>query len=72
MPTSASLHAHRAAIARLTRESRSGGDPSRVRAARRDYAAAKLEAVITDTLRNYPPLTDSQREHLRSLLGGAA
>lgn len=49
------------------------GDPDAIAEARRDMATAQMEVAIRKAIASAPPLTDAQRDHLRSLLmsGGA-
>ena len=44
------------------------GDPTRVPAARRELAFAKLERHITEVLRDNAPLTSEERSRLVTLL----
>ncbi|UOW00829.1 hypothetical protein [Agrococcus sp. SCSIO52902] len=52
------------------------GDPDRIRTARRDHAAAKIEIAIERVLAEAPPLTPEQRARIAALLrpagGGSA
>ena len=63
----------RGRVASLSR-SRSATDPDLVNA-RRDLAAAKLDAYIQKVVAEAPPLTDEQRDRIAALLrpaGGGA
>lgn len=46
-------------------------DPAAERAARRDLAAAKLAAYVSETVAAAPPLTATQRARIVRLLHGA-
>ena len=48
------------------------GDPERLKNARRDLAAAKLEAFIDKTIADAPPLTVEQLNRVAVLLRPAA
>lgn len=52
-------------------ETRSG-DPERIRSARRDLAAAKLEQYIARVVASAPDLTVDQRARIASLLAPGA
>lgn len=70
----------RSARSRLARSAQSHGpDAAETTDARRDFAAARLDDYIRDTLAKAPPLSDEQRTRLAELLrpvrqptGGAA
>ncbi len=49
-----------------------GPDAPETATARRDLAAANIEAYINRVVAEAPPLTDEQRDHLRALLSPAA
>ena len=68
MPENHLLAQLRAGIARAERDSRRTGDPSQSVAARREYAAAKIEDYVRRTVDAAPPLTDEQRSRLATLL----
>jgi len=70
MPNSISLARLRVDIARAERFSRRDGDKTPVAIARREYAAAKLAAIIEATLAEAPPLTKEHRSRLTALLQG--
>lgn len=63
---------HRARLAQKTRKL--GPDSAETLDARRDYAAARLEDHVRQTVASAPPLTDEQRSRIAALLqvGGAA
>nr|WP_298984780.1 hypothetical protein [uncultured Micrococcus sp.] len=56
----------RGRVASLTR-SRPADDPQLIEA-RRDLAAAKLDAYVKRVLAEAPPLTDAQRDRIAALL----
>lgn len=59
----------RSARARLAKSAQANGPNSTVTAdARREFAAARLDDYIRDTLAKAPPLTDEQRSRLADLL----
>ncbi|WP_433586376.1 hypothetical protein [Microbacterium hydrocarbonoxydans] len=60
----------RGRVAALSR-SRSIDDPEFVDA-RRNLAAANIEAYITKVVATAPPLSEAQRDHLAGLLNGGA
>lgn len=70
----------RLARSRLAKSAQvNGPDSTETTDARRDFAAARLDDYIRDTLAKAPPLTDEQRTRLAELLrparqtaGGAA
>ncbi len=62
--------AHRATIARLTRLH--GPTDQRVLTARRDYAAAQIEAHVERCVAAAPPFTRDQIERIAAILDNAA
>lgn len=59
----------RSARARLAQSVQTNGpDAVETTNARRDFAAARLDDYIRDTLAKAPPLTNEQRARLRELL----
>lgn len=48
------------------------GDAAEEQAARQDYRVAKLDAHIREVVAAAPPLTDEQRDRLRTLLASDA
>ena len=48
------------------------GNPEEVRKARRNLAAANIEAYVARVVSEAPPLTDDQKHRIASLLGAAA
>lgn len=59
----------RSARARLAKSTQANGpDSVETTNARRDFAAARLDDYIRDTLAKAPPLTNEQRARLRELL----
>lgn len=70
MSVSTDIHArighHKGAVAGLSR-SRHPDDPDLIEA-RRELAAAKLEAYVQKVVANAPPLTSSQRDRIAVLL----
>lgn len=80
MPMAPEVRCARAKVAALSRGVRAGERPRKdLEAARRELAAANIEAYVTRTLADAPPLTDEQRTRLAELLkpvrrraGGAA
>jgi hypothetical protein len=59
----------RTARARLAQSAQANGpDSTETKDARRDFAAARLDDYIRDTLANSPPLSDEQRTRLAELL----
>lgn len=70
-PLSPAAAHHRAKIAGLGVGVKTGvrsPDDSELRDARRDYAAARINDYILETLREAPPLSDEQRNALAELL----
>jgi hypothetical protein len=68
LPETQVLPQLRAGIARATRTARLTGDPTPAVAARRDYAAAKIEDYVRKVVDQAPPLTDEQRSRIAALL----
>lgn len=71
MALSAAARSERARIAALTRAIRAGERPAddpAFTAAKRDFAAARIEGDIERILSEAPPLTDEQRARLAELL----
>lgn len=62
MPSSAILARNSLGVATRT------GDPLKIRNARRDLAAAKLEIYVAKVVAQAPPLTDDQANKIASLL----
>jgi hypothetical protein len=68
MPAAHDLQVARVHIARAERRAKQTGDTGPVQEARRDYAAAAIEAYVVERLRSAPPLTQEQRDRIASLL----
>lgn len=66
VPTSPQSRSARARLAQSAHAT--GRDSAETTEARRDFAAARLDDYIRDTLAKAPPLTDAQRTKLAQLL----
>lgn len=65
-PASAESRSKRARLAHRTRQY--GVDSPQAQEARRDFAAARLEDYVRETVASAPPLTQEQRARIASLL----
>jgi hypothetical protein len=67
-PAKTHLRARVAALTRAVRNGeRSAGDPT-LEECRRELAALRLAEYVEETVRNWPPLTEEQLDHIAGLL----
>jgi len=62
------LAAHRAAIARASKDARVTGDTAKVAEMRDAYVAAKVEAAVRAAIKHAPPLSAAQKARITALL----